>query len=164
MKQLGHLLSGDTWPIMIHVLLGTDNSCCRVLNATSCCAGKESPRSASPAITCCLRCLCPGDMPTTAVNKHRRPQRCITQAVLPALQPNLSAPSQRLRAATLALLCCYDPPFALLPAPAQVTPRHAVDALFSCSSVGSCISLKITCMPVVTLSGTGILSRHGNLI
>ncbi len=61
----------------------------------------------------------------------RRPPRapaqpcpCTAQVVLPALQPNLSAPSQRLRVATLALLCCYDPPFAPTPAPAQVTPSH----------------------------------------
>ena len=44
------------------------------------------------------------------------------EAMLPALQPNLSAPSQRLRGATLALLCCYDPPFAPLPTPAEGEP------------------------------------------
>jgi hypothetical protein len=44
------------------------------------------------------------------------------QAILPAVQPNLSAPSQRLRAATLALLCCYDPPFSSPPAAAADEP------------------------------------------
>ena len=56
-----------------------------------------------------------------SASRHRHTLlRRTAQAVLPAMQPNLSAPSQRLRAATLALLCCYDPPFVPTPAPAQV--------------------------------------------
>lgn len=39
------------------------------------------------------------------------------QELLPILQPNLSAASQAMRAATLRVLCCYNAPFA--PAPAS---------------------------------------------
>ena len=38
------------------------------------------------------------------------------QEVLPKLQPNLSAASQAMRAATLRVLCCYNAPFAPQPA------------------------------------------------